>query len=46
VWKTRWTRANKRSRGGSDVEFDHQNGLVVNNVILALTEPADSAIER
>ncbi len=34
------------SRGGADVLYDHQNGLVENNVILALTEPADAAIEN
>jgi len=39
-------RPGKRSRGGSDVIYDHQNGLVENNVILALREPADAAIEN
>jgi hypothetical protein len=37
---------NQRSRGGPEVEYDHQNGLVENNVILALHEPADAAIEN
>jgi len=34
------------SRGGADVLYEHQNGLVENNVILALNEPADAAIEN
>jgi hypothetical protein len=34
------------SRGGSQVVYDHQNGMVMNNVILALHEPADAAIEN
>ena len=34
------------SRGGENVTFDHQNGLVEGNVILALQEPADAAIEN
>ena len=34
------------SRGGSQVFYDHQNGLVENNVILALHESADAAIEN
>jgi hypothetical protein len=37
---------NKHSRGGLKVKYDHQNGLVENNVILALNEPADAAIEN
>jgi hypothetical protein len=37
---------NHRSRGGAEVQYDHQNGLVENNVILALHEPADAAIEN
>jgi hypothetical protein len=37
---------NTRSRGGSGVIYDHQNGLVEDNVILALNEPADAAIEN
>jgi hypothetical protein len=37
---------NWRSRGGSQVGYDHQNGLVENNTILALREPADAAIEN
>ncbi len=36
----------ERSRGGPDARYDHQNGLVENNVILALREPADAAIEN
>jgi len=36
----------KRSRGGADALYDHQNGLVENNVILALHESADPAIEN
>ena len=36
----------KSSRGGSHVIYDHQNGLVEHNVILALNEPADAAIEN
>lgn len=36
----------RRSRGGMDVIYDHQNGLVENNVILALHESADVAIEN
>ncbi len=35
-----------RSRGGGDVVYDHQNGLVENNVILALNERGDAAIEN
>jgi hypothetical protein len=34
------------SRGGANVQYDHQNGLVENNVILALHESADAAIEN
>src|SRR5574341_411241 len=34
------------SRGGSQVFYDHQDGLVENNVFLALHEPADAAIEN
>src|SRR5574341_1079891 len=34
------------SRGGPDVVYDHQNGLVENNVILAIHEAADAAIEN
>lgn len=34
------------SRGGAQVAYDHQDGLVRNNVILALHEPADVAIEN
>jgi hypothetical protein len=34
------------SRGGAGVGYDHQNGLAENNVILALTERADAAIEN
>lgn len=34
------------SRGGSQVIYDHQNGLVENNIILALHESADAAIEN
>jgi hypothetical protein len=34
------------SRGGSHVVYDHQDGLVANNVFLALHEPADAAIEN
>jgi len=34
------------SRGGAGVTYDHQNGLVENNVILALHESADAAIEN
>ncbi|MDT7041966.1 fibronectin type III domain-containing protein [Candidatus Nitronereus thalassa] len=37
---------NYLSRGGAGVIYDHQNGLVENNVILALNEPADAAIEN
>ena len=37
---------NKHSRGGPNVQYDHQHGLVENNVILALHEPADAAIEN
>ncbi len=37
---------NKRSRGGSTVRYDHQDGLVENNVIVALQEVADAAIEN
>jgi hypothetical protein len=36
----------KRSRGGPQVLYDHQNGLVENNIILALHESADAAIEN
>ncbi len=36
----------KRSRGGVEAIYDHQNGLVENNVILALHETADAAIEN
>ena len=36
----------KRSRGGPEVLYDHQNGVVENNVILAIREPADAAIEN
>jgi hypothetical protein len=36
----------KYSRGGPQAEYDHQEGLVENNVILALNEPADAAIEN
>lgn len=38
--------ADKNSRGGSGDLYDHQNGLVENNVILGLREPMDSAIEN
>src|SRR5574341_538964 len=34
------------SRGGVGVPYDHENGLVANNVFLALNEPADAAIEN
>jgi hypothetical protein len=34
------------SRGGPEVKYDHQHGLVENNVIIALREPADAAIEN
>jgi hypothetical protein len=34
------------SRGGAEMKSDHQNGLVENNVILALRESADAAIEN
>jgi hypothetical protein len=37
---------NTLSRGGAAIQYDHQNGLVENNVILALHEPADAAIEN
>ena len=37
---------NKYSRGGPQVRYDHQNGLVENNIILALNERADAAIEN
>ncbi len=37
---------NTLSRGGGNVLTDHQNGIVENNVILALNEPADAAIEN
>ncbi len=37
---------NNLSRGGANVLYDHQNGIVDNNVILALNEPADAAIEN
>lgn len=33
------------SRGGDEVTYDHQNGLLDHNVVLALREPADAAIE-
>jgi len=33
------------ARGGPGVVYDHQNGLVDHNVILALREPADAALE-
>jgi hypothetical protein len=33
------------TRGGPHVLYDHQDGLVANNVFLAVHEPADSAIE-
>ncbi len=33
-------------QGASNIRYDHQNGLVENNVILAWTEPADAAIEN
>lgn len=36
----------KLSRNGSREPYDHQHGLVTNNVILALTERADAAIEN
>ncbi len=36
----------KYSRGGPDGLYDHQNGLVENNIILALRERADAAIEN
>ncbi|RMH08928.1 MAG: hypothetical protein D6704_02140 [Nitrospirae bacterium] len=36
----------RQSRGGASVLYDHQNGIVENNVILALHEPADAAIEN
>ena len=38
--------ANFRSRGGHTVPFDHQNGVIENNVILALRERGDAAIEN
>jgi hypothetical protein len=34
------------SRGGAAVPYDHQNGVVENNVFLALHERADAAIEN
>lgn len=37
---------NFRSRGGPQVPYDHQDGVVINNVILALHAPADAAIEN
>lgn len=37
---------NAGSRGGPDVIFDHQNGVIENNIILALHEPGDAAIEN
>ena len=37
---------NALSRGGPEVIYDHQHGVVENNVILALHEPADAAIEN
>jgi len=37
---------NTCSRGGVNVVYDHQNGLVENNVILVLHEPDDAAIEN
>lgn len=36
----------KLSRGGVSAIYDHQDGLVENNVFLALNEPADAAIEN
>ncbi len=36
----------KYRRGGSQIPYDHQNGLVESNVILALTAQADAAIEN
>ena len=39
------TNPSERSRSGVGVTYDHQRGLVENNVILALREPRDSAIE-
>lgn len=38
--------ADRFTRGGANVDYDHQNGLVENNVILAINEPADAAIEN
>ena len=38
--------ADAYSRGGAGAPYDHQNGLVANNVFLALNEPADAAIEN
>jgi len=38
-------RPNAGSRGGAAVGYDHRDGVVENNVVLALTEPADAAIE-
>jgi len=38
--------AHHHSRGGPQEQYDHQNGLIENNVILALHEPADAAIEN
>ncbi|MGH2812344.1 MAG: choice-of-anchor Q domain-containing protein, partial [Actinomycetota bacterium] len=38
--------ADAYSRGGASTPFDHQNGLVANNVILAIAEPGDAAIEN
>lgn len=34
------------SRGGPDAVYDHRDGLVENNVILALSERGDAAIEN
>jgi hypothetical protein len=34
------------SRGGAHVVYDHQDGLVENNIVLALHKPADAAIEN
>lgn len=40
------TAPNQVSRGGASVLYDHQNGLVENNVIISLTEKVDSALEN
>lgn len=40
------TTPNRLSRGGAQVQYDHQHGEVRNNVILALHKPADAAIEN